>query len=236
MPQGGVSRARRSTGCSGLLQALGTAGIPSPWNADGACPSLQRQLDLVLLVPELTFLTGLSDLRKNSRMLKVRARLIPAFPRVWEEPQALPHPSGCSLVQDVMWEMIQSPQQHYQRLTSLLRRVRDTPEASRELERWGLCLDTDIYRVRAAGLPALPWPWGQWRRQLRSSLLCPDPGSRAAHGAHQPPAPLLPSHRGPGLAPGGDQGGAHCCGEQQLPSPLGLESFGIGFPECWCFG
>lgn len=78
MPQGGVSRARRSTGCSGLLQPLGTAGIPSPWNADGACPSLQRQLDLVLLVPELTFLTGLSDLRKNSRMLKVRARLIPS--------------------------------------------------------------------------------------------------------------------------------------------------------------
>lgn len=47
-----------------------------PWNADSACPSLQRQLDLVLLVPELTFLTGLSDLRKNSRMLKVRTCLI----------------------------------------------------------------------------------------------------------------------------------------------------------------
>lgn len=51
--------------------------IPSPWNAEGACPSLQRQLKMVLLVPELTFLTGLSDLRKNSRMLKVRARLVP---------------------------------------------------------------------------------------------------------------------------------------------------------------
>uniref|UniRef100_A0A8C5TS28 Piwi-like protein 2 n=1 Tax=Malurus cyaneus samueli TaxID=2593467 RepID=A0A8C5TS28_9PASS len=74
------------------------------------------KLEMVLLVPELTFLTGLSDLRKNSRMLKV------------------------------MWEMIQSPQQHYQRLTNLLRRIRDTPDASRELERWGLCLDTDIYR------------------------------------------------------------------------------------------
>uniref|UniRef100_A0A803V4Y4 Piwi-like protein 2 n=1 Tax=Ficedula albicollis TaxID=59894 RepID=A0A803V4Y4_FICAL len=71
---------------------------------------------MVLLVPELTFLTGLSDLRKNSRMMKV------------------------------MWEMIQSPQQHYQRLSSLLCRIRDTPEASQELERWGLCLDTDIYR------------------------------------------------------------------------------------------
>uniref|UniRef100_U3K8L4 Piwi-like protein 2 n=1 Tax=Ficedula albicollis TaxID=59894 RepID=U3K8L4_FICAL len=73
---------------------------------------------MVLLVPELTFLTGLSDLRKNSRMMKVRACLIPLTP----------------------------PQQHYQRLSSLLCRIRDTPEASQELERWGLCLDTDIYR------------------------------------------------------------------------------------------
>ncbi|NXH84108.1 PIWL2 protein, partial [Edolisoma coerulescens] len=80
---------------------------------------------MVLLVPELTFLTGLSDLRSNSRMLK-----------------------------EVMWEMIQSPQQHYQRLTSLLRRIRDTPDASRELERWGLRLDTDIYRTQGHVLPA----------------------------------------------------------------------------------
>uniref|UniRef100_A0A8C3QDT2 Piwi-like protein 2 n=1 Tax=Geospiza parvula TaxID=87175 RepID=A0A8C3QDT2_GEOPR len=74
----------------------------------------EGRVKMVLLVPELTFLTGLSDLRKNSRMLKVRACL--------------------------------SPQQHYQRLTSLLRRIRDTPDASRELQRWGLVLDTDIYR------------------------------------------------------------------------------------------
>ncbi|NXO61579.1 PIWL2 protein, partial [Phainopepla nitens] len=79
---------------------------------------------MVLLVPELTFLTGLSDLRKNSRMLK-----------------------------EVMWEMIQSPQQHYQRLTSLLSRIRDTPDACRELERWGLFLDTDIYRTQGHILP-----------------------------------------------------------------------------------
>ncbi|NXL23673.1 PIWL2 protein, partial [Setophaga kirtlandii] len=80
---------------------------------------------VVLLVPELTFLTGLSDLRKNSRMLK-----------------------------EVMWEMIQSPQQHYQRLTALLRRIRDTPDASQELQRWGLVLDTDIYRTQGHILPA----------------------------------------------------------------------------------
>lgn len=113
---------------------------------------------MVLLVPELTFLTGLSDLGKNSRMLKVRACLIPLipfFPEVWGSSQSLP---DCWLfpVQEVMWEMIQSPQQHYQRLTSLLCRIRDTPEASQELEGWGLRLDTDIFRVSAAGAPSLP--------------------------------------------------------------------------------
>ncbi|NXO29225.1 PIWL2 protein, partial [Cisticola juncidis] len=79
---------------------------------------------LVMLVPELSFLTGLSDLRKNSRMLK-----------------------------EVMCEMIQSPQQHYHRLTSLLRRIRNSPDASRELQRWGLCLDSDIFRTQARILP-----------------------------------------------------------------------------------
>lgn len=48
-----------------------------------------------------------------------------------------------------MREMLQSPRQHYARLTSLLRRIKDSPEASGELMRWGLSLDPDIYRVRA---------------------------------------------------------------------------------------
>ncbi|NXC92310.1 PIWL2 protein, partial [Cercotrichas coryphoeus] len=55
--------------------------------------------------------------------------------------------------QEVMWEMVQSPQQHYQRLSSLLCRIRDSPEASQELERWGLHLDTDIYRTQGHILP-----------------------------------------------------------------------------------
>nr|XP_041576551.1 piwi-like protein 2 [Taeniopygia guttata] len=88
-------------------------------------PEGRRQLKMVLLVPELTFLTGLSDLRKNSRMPK-----------------------------EVTWEMMQNPQQHYQRLAGLLRRIRDSAEASRELERWGLLLDTDIHRTQGHILPA----------------------------------------------------------------------------------
>ncbi|NWR93370.1 PIWL2 protein, partial [Furnarius figulus] len=80
---------------------------------------------IVILVPELTFLTGLSSFQKSSRTVK-----------------------------EVMWEMMQSPQQHYTRLTSLLHRIRDTPEASRELEGWGLYLDMDIHRTQGHILPA----------------------------------------------------------------------------------
>ncbi|XP_026723266.1 piwi-like protein 2 [Athene cunicularia] len=87
-------------------------------------PEGRRPLDMVLLVPELTFMTGLPELRRDSRTVK-----------------------------EVMREVLQSPQQHYTRLTSLLRRIRDSPEASRELMRWGLSLDTDIHRTQGRILP-----------------------------------------------------------------------------------
>ncbi|NWI91358.1 PIWL2 protein, partial [Pitta sordida] len=78
---------------------------------------------MVLLVPELSFLTGLSDVRNN-----------------W-------------VVKEVTRAVMQSPQQHYKHLTSLLHRIRDSPEASQELERWGLRLDTDIHRTQGHTLP-----------------------------------------------------------------------------------
>ncbi|NXJ88942.1 PIWL2 protein, partial [Corythaixoides concolor] len=79
---------------------------------------------MVLLVPELTFMTGIPDMGKDSRMVK-----------------------------DVTREMLQSPREHYTRLTSLLRRIRDSPEASGELMRWGLSLDPDIHRTQGRVLP-----------------------------------------------------------------------------------
>ncbi|NXK16038.1 PIWL2 protein, partial [Arenaria interpres] len=79
---------------------------------------------MVMLVPELTFMTGIPDTKKDSRMVK-----------------------------DVMREMLQSPRQHYQRLTGLLRRIKDNPEASGELMRWGLTLDPDIHRTQGRILP-----------------------------------------------------------------------------------
>ncbi|NWT04924.1 PIWL2 protein, partial [Mionectes macconnelli] len=79
---------------------------------------------LVVLMPELSFLTGLSDLQKNSRTVK-----------------------------EVMWEMMQSPRKHYTRLTSLLQQIRDSLEASQELEHWGLQLDTDICKTQGHILP-----------------------------------------------------------------------------------
>uniref|UniRef100_A0A8B9FUK3 Piwi-like protein 2 n=1 Tax=Amazona collaria TaxID=241587 RepID=A0A8B9FUK3_9PSIT len=82
-------------------------------------PEGKRCLDLVLLVPELAFMTGIPGIRKDNRMLK----------------------------------MLQSPQQHYLRLSSLLHRIRCSAEASRELLRWGLRLDLDIHRTEGRILP-----------------------------------------------------------------------------------
>ncbi|XP_049686573.1 piwi-like protein 2 isoform X2 [Accipiter gentilis] len=88
-------------------------------------PERKHLLDVILLVPELTFMTGVPEIRKDSRMVK-----------------------------DVMREMLQSPSQHYTRLTNLLRRIKDSPEASQELMRWGLTLDPDIHRTQGRVLPA----------------------------------------------------------------------------------
>ncbi|NXN92124.1 PIWL2 protein, partial [Rhinopomastus cyanomelas] len=79
---------------------------------------------MVLLVPELTFMTGIPDKKSNSRLVK-----------------------------EVMREMLQSPRQHHARLISLLRRISDSPEASQELLRWGLIPDTDIHRAQGRVLP-----------------------------------------------------------------------------------
>ncbi|POI18666.1 hypothetical protein CIB84_017590, partial [Bambusicola thoracicus] len=83
------------------------------------------RLDMVLLLPELTFLTGISEIKKDSRVLK-----------------------------DVMREMLQSPQQHYESLCSLLRRIQCNQEASQELSRWGLILSPDIHRTQGRVLPS----------------------------------------------------------------------------------
>ncbi|NXN19805.1 PIWL2 protein, partial [Indicator maculatus] len=80
---------------------------------------------MVLLVPELAFMTGLPEKRRDSRMVK-----------------------------EVMRELHQSPRQHYQRLTNLLHRIRAKPEALQELTRWGLRLEPDIHMTQGRILPS----------------------------------------------------------------------------------
>ncbi|XP_042747584.1 piwi-like protein 2, partial [Lagopus leucura] len=88
-------------------------------------PGGKPQLDMVLLLPELTFLTGISEIKKDARMLK-----------------------------DVTQEMLQSPQQHYESLCSLLRRIQCNREALQELTRWGLVLSADIHTTQGRVLPS----------------------------------------------------------------------------------
>ncbi|XP_021238819.1 piwi-like protein 2 [Numida meleagris] len=88
-------------------------------------PGGRPRLDMILLVPELTFLTGISEIKKDNRVLK-----------------------------DVRREMLQSPQQHYESLCGLLRRIQCSQEASHELARWGLVLSPDIHRTQGRILPS----------------------------------------------------------------------------------
>ncbi|NXP75102.1 PIWL2 protein, partial [Ramphastos sulfuratus] len=80
---------------------------------------------MVLLVPELTFMTGLPDKRKDNKMMK-----------------------------EVIRELHLSPRQHYQRLINLLHRIRDHPEASQELTRWGLRLELGVHKTQGRILPS----------------------------------------------------------------------------------
>ena len=192
-------------------------------------------------------MTGVPEIRKDSRMVKVRARLhlmVPAHPSrhclVWRaEPRPaaagggaqsppshprVPQPASSRAhpLQDVMREMLQSPRQHYARLTSLLRRIKDSPEASQELMRWGLSLDPDIHRVGAAGcrgseLPLFPGTEAtaalRQHRSCHGFLLCSDPGPSPARGEDQPAAQLLHPRRGPELEQGGHARSLHLGGE-----------------------
>lgn len=125
---------------------------------------------------------------------------------------AVPH-TARSAPQDVMREMLQSPQQHYESLCSLLRRIQCNQEASRELSRWGLILSPDIHRVKAGGaLWDPPGPRERCRSGPRVVFLA-DPGTRSALGAGQPAALLLHPRRGRELGQGGGAGGCHLHGE-----------------------
>ena len=139
--------------------------------------------------------------------------------------------------------MLQSPQQHYARLAGLLRRITESPEASRELMRWGLSLDPDIHRVRAAGGRALSTPGSEavaaprWHRGCRGFLLASDPGPSPARGEDQPAAQLLRPRREPELEQGGDARSLHLGGEPPgsalttaalgLKTGVGLRSAGV---------
>ncbi|KAI6073607.1 Piwi-like protein 2 [Aix galericulata] len=118
-------------------------------------PGRKPHVEMILLVPELTFLTGIAEIKKDTRMLKVSLGEGESHP-------ALTRGGGRSAVtpiltapcpQDVMREMLQSPQQHYESLCSLLRRIQDSHEASHELMRWGLVLGQDIHRTQGRILP-----------------------------------------------------------------------------------
>ncbi|ETE62666.1 Piwi-like protein 2, partial [Ophiophagus hannah] len=86
---------------------------------------LQLQEGEILLVPELSFLTGIPEkMRQDFRIMK-----------------------------DLTQKINMSPRQHHAALLQLLSRIEKNESAHKELSRWGLFLDRDVYRTTGRILP-----------------------------------------------------------------------------------
>ncbi|KAF7242145.1 Piwi-like protein 2 [Varanus komodoensis] len=79
----------------------------------------------ILLLPEISFLTGIPEkMKKDFRVMK-----------------------------DLTQQINLSPKQHHTSLVQLLNRIEKNEAASKELSRWGLCLDKDVYKAKGRILP-----------------------------------------------------------------------------------
>uniref|UniRef100_A0A8C3F399 Piwi-like protein 2 n=1 Tax=Chrysemys picta bellii TaxID=8478 RepID=A0A8C3F399_CHRPI len=79
----------------------------------------------ILLLPELSFMTGIPEkMKKDFRAMK-----------------------------DLTHQINLSPKQHHASLSNLLHRIEENEAASKELSRWGLCLDKDVYKTQGRVLP-----------------------------------------------------------------------------------
>ncbi|OCT90145.1 piwi-like protein 2 [Xenopus laevis] len=116
-----------------------------------------KTLDVVLLLPELSFMTGIPEkMRKDFRAMK-----------------------------DLTQQIHLSPKQHHISLGKLLKRIDSSADAKNELQRWGLYLDSDIHMTTGRILPIekinlrnnsfhpgedLNWTREVTREQCRSSV------------------------------------------------------------------
>ncbi|XP_053125966.1 piwi-like protein 2 isoform X2 [Hemicordylus capensis] len=88
-------------------------------------PPGKLQKGEILLLPELSFLTGIPEkMKKDFKAMK-----------------------------DVSQQISLSPKQHHLALGQLLSRIKKNEAAHNELSRWGLCLDKDVYKGKGRILP-----------------------------------------------------------------------------------
>ncbi|XP_058406544.1 piwi-like protein 2 isoform X2 [Diceros bicornis minor] len=79
----------------------------------------------ILLLPELSFMTGIPEkMKKDFRAMK-----------------------------DLTQQINLSPKQHHNALECLLQRISKNETASKELTRWGLCLQKDVHKIEGRVLP-----------------------------------------------------------------------------------
>ncbi|XP_044863624.1 piwi-like protein 2 isoform X2 [Mauremys mutica] len=88
-------------------------------------PQGKLQRGEILLLPELSYMTGIPEkMKKDFRAMK-----------------------------DLTHQINLSPKQHHASLSNLLHRIEVNEAASKEMSRWGLCLDKDVYKTQGRVLP-----------------------------------------------------------------------------------
>ncbi|XP_043392255.1 piwi-like protein 2 isoform X8 [Chelonia mydas] len=88
-------------------------------------PQGKLQRGEILLLPELSYMTGIPEkMKKDFRAMK-----------------------------DLTHQINLSPKQHHASLSNLLHRIEENEAASKEMSRWGLCLDKDVYKTQGRVLP-----------------------------------------------------------------------------------
>ncbi|KAG6934493.1 piwi like RNA-mediated protein silencing 2 [Chelydra serpentina] len=88
-------------------------------------PQGKLQRSEILLLPELSYMTGIPEkMKKDFRAMK-----------------------------DLTHQVNLSPKQHHASLGNLLHRIEENEAARKEMARWGLCLDKDVYKTQGHVLP-----------------------------------------------------------------------------------
>lgn len=108
----------------------------------------KKQTEIICLIPELCFMTGMSeDLRNDIHVKKVKKML-----RLWvtRYKNTL---KNFNLFQELSQHTRLSPKERVEQLNELIKNIKTNPEALKQITNWGLELDEDLSLAQGRVLP-----------------------------------------------------------------------------------